>query len=175
MPRILYYVAASLDGYIADREDGLDWLKAVEREGEDYGYGEFYASVQACVMGRRTYDVTRHFDPWPYPGKPAIVMTSHPLASDREGLEFFGADVAAVVQRLAKRGYERVWLVGGGALASAFLEAGALDEILLSTIPVVLGDGLPLFARVPARRPLEPVSSRTYPSGLVQTRWRVRN
>lgn len=163
------FIATSLDGYIARPDGGLDWLKAVERPGEDYGYAGFAATVDALVIGRRTYDVVLGFDTWPYPGKRVIVMTHRPLAA-RHGEEAFAGEPAALVARLAAEGTRRVY-VDGGDVIRQFLAAGLIDDLTLSIIPVLLGDGVPLFGGVEHRLRLD--DTRAFESGLVQLVYRV--
>jgi len=106
---IIYYVAASLDGFIATPDGGIDWLKPFEGTGEDYGYGEFYASIEAVLLGRATYEQCLKFPEWPYAGKPYWVFSN---AS--------GNTPASVSAEMRARGLRRAWLVGGGKLAAAF-------------------------------------------------------
>ncbi len=163
------FIAASLDGYIARPDGGLDWLKAVERPGEDYGYAGFAATVDALVIGRRTYDTVLGFDAWPYPGKRVIVMTHRPLVA-RHGEEPFEGSPAELVRRL--EGVRRVY-VDGGDVIRQFLAAGLIDDLTLSIIPVLLGDGVPLFGGAAHGLRLE--GTRSFDSGLVQLRYRVES
>lgn len=172
MAHVILYIACSLDGFIARRDGGIDWLSIVDREGEDYGYADFYASVDAVVMGRATYELTTSFEAWPYPGKKSVVFTRQRLRTVRDDVEFVSGDVAAVVSRLEGGGARRFWLVGGGELVTAFQRAHLIDEYIVSIIPILLGDGIPLFAPPGADAPLELLASRQYDSGLVQLHYR---
>ena len=150
MPRTQYYVASSLDGFIADPEETLDWLLARDTgdaEGAP-GYDEFIAEVGALAMGSRTYEwVLAHEDGrWPY-DLPCWVFTSREL-EPRPGVTFTSDDVATVHRQMVEAaGGKNVWLVGGGELVGAFADAGLLDEILLALVPVTLGAGYPLLPR----------------------------
>lgn len=145
-----YYVASSLDGFIADPEETLDWL--LSRDSGDAegapGYDEFIAGTGALAMGSRTYEwVLSHEDGrWPY-DLPCWVFTSREL-EPRSGVTFTSADVTTVHrQMVAAAGGRNVWLVGGGELVGAFTDAGLLDEIILAIVPVTLGAGYPLLPR----------------------------
>jgi dihydrofolate reductase len=165
------FIAASLDGFIARRDGGIDWLSAVERPGEDYGYARFFADVDALVLGRGTYETVLGFPGWPYGDKRCIVLT-HASFESRHGERFHAGPPAALVAELQADGIRRVY-VDGGAVIRSFLRENLIDDITLSIIPVLLGDGLPLFdASVPSRR-LRLTHSEAFPSGLVQLRYDV--
>ena len=135
--KVTYYVAASLDGFIADTDGGVDFLSAVEAAGEDYGYGEFVADVDALIMGRATYAFVERHGVWPYDDL-AVVMTGNPPAEPlADTIRFTDAPPAEVVADLAGEGVRHAWMVGGGRLARSFLDAGLLNRMILSTVPVV--------------------------------------
>lgn len=173
MARIAYYVAASVDGFIADSSGGVDWLP--EGEADDYGYAEFYGGVEALVMGRRTYDQALSFGEWPYPGKPAYVFTHSPPRDGRPEVRFVDGSASDFAHEIAERHSGTVWLVGGADLADQFREAGLIDVYQVFIIPVVLGQGVPLFGGSGANTPLELDSAQTYPDGVVQLRYRPRD
>jgi dihydrofolate reductase len=157
---IIYYVAASLDGFIATPEGGIDWLKPFEGTGEDYGYGDFYASIEAVLLGRATYEQSLQFPEWPYADKPYWVFSSTT-----------GNTPASVLAEMQARGLRRAWLVGGGRLAAAFRGERLITEHIISIVPVVLGAGIPLFDGPGPRETLRLKSSRSYPNGIVQLRY----
>lgn len=163
------FIATSLDGFIARRDGSLDWLKIVEQPGEDYGYAKFAATVDTLVMGRGTYDVVVGFPEWAYAGKRVIVLTHRP-GEARHGEEFFAGSVEELAARLERDGVRRVY-VDGGIVIQQFLAAKLVDDLTISVIPVLLGDGLPLFAHSEAALALEGVER--WPSGLVQLRYRI--
>jgi dihydrofolate reductase len=165
------FIATSLDGYIARPDGGLDWLRRVEREGEDYGYKQFADTVDVLVTGRGTYDVVRDFETWPYPGKRVIVLTHRP-AESLYGEEFHAGPIAELVRRLVGEGVHRVY-VDGGVVIQQFLAAGLIDDLTISIIPVVLGDGIRLFGGGQPERGLVLDGTETFPSGLVQLRYRT--
>lgn len=171
------FIALSLDGFIARRDGSVDWLGLVEAPGEDYGYQRFFDSIDTLVVGRSTYDLALGFEPWPYRGKRCIVL-SHRETPARNGEEFFSGEVTALAARLAAQGAKRVY-VDGGAVIRQFLAAGLVSDLTLSVIPILLGDGIPLFGGGgggPTAREsrLELIGSQSFPSGLVQVRYRPR-
>lgn len=181
MTRFRYLVAASVDGYIADEHDSLEWLFAFN----DYhvGFGDpveaFMGEIGSLVMGADTYRwLTAHMrtsgDPWPYPGLPCWVFTHRELAAEPGAdLTFIRGDVDEWVGDIeADAGERDVWVLGGGGLAGQLAEAGHLDELILYTMPILLGGGRPL-ASLRAPLPLTAVSSRDYGMGVRETRYDV--
>ncbi|MET3721496.1 MULTISPECIES: dihydrofolate reductase family protein [unclassified Arthrobacter] len=180
MPRFQYFVAASLDGFIATAKDDLAWLFEFDGfEGGKESYESFMEGVGCIVMGGETFAWLMDHEPgnWPYPTTPCYIFTHHEHAAPP------GSDVTFVrgpVQEfipdfMADAGTKNVWVVGGGNLAAQFSAAGSLDEIILSVIPVVLGDGkrlLPLEGPTP---PLELTASRTLGRGIVELRYNVNS
>lgn len=146
-PRVAYYVATTLDGYIAGPNHELGWLEAFGSP-SDYGYDAFYAGVDALVMGRETYDVCRGFGGWQYPGKPCWVLTRGTPGPAPAGADvrFTGVAPRDLLRAWQAAGLQRVWLVGGGQVAAWFLAEGCLHEAIVATLPVTLGAGRPLFA-----------------------------
>lgn len=169
-PQCSVYIATSLDGFIARPDGAVDWLNPMHQDGEDYGYRRFFDSIDAIVFGRNTYDLALGFDPWPYAGKRCVVLTHRPLDA-RHGEEPYHGPLAALVERLGKEGVRRAY-IDGGAVIRQFLAEGLIDDMTLSIVPVLLGEGLPLF-RGGAERWLRLVESRAFPSGLVQIEYRA--
>jgi dihydrofolate reductase len=170
------FIAASLDGYIARADGGIEWLSVVERAGEDYGYTEFLGGVDTLVMGRRTYDILLGFDEWPFAGKRCIVLTHARPAAPRADEEFASGAPAALLEQLGRQGVRRVY-VDGGAVIRQFLSSGLVDDLTLSVIPVILGGGIRLFDADPRTRApsaaLRLLSAHSFESGLVQLRYEV--
>ena len=168
------FVGVSLDGYIA-RDDGrLDWLMSPEVQAVDYGYNEFIATVDYVVMGRRTFETVLGFDPWPY-HKPVVALSSRPLSIPErlEGkAEAMSGTPAQVVERLAQRGAKHLY-VDGGQTVTRFLDAGLIDTIVISRLPVVIGSGIPLFGRIDHDVRLHHARTREFPGGMVQSRYEV--
>jgi dihydrofolate reductase len=170
-PRCSVYIATSVDGFIARADDGLDWLKSVERPGEDYGYADFMKSVDVLLMGRRTYDVVAGFDAWPYGSTRVVVATRRP-GEAKQGASFASGTPADLVAQLEREGVKHVY-VDGGVLIRDFMKAGLIDDLTLSIIPIVLGSGIPLWADGGCEHALRLESSRSFASGLVQNRYVV--
>ena len=176
MPRIQYFVAASLDGFIATTTDDLGWLLQFDGfEGGADSYNDFMAGVGCIVMGGETFAWLLEHEPgkWPYPGTPSYVFTHHEYrAPDGADITFVRGDIPEFIADFRRAAGDRnIWVVGGGNLAAQFADAGLLDEIILSVIPVVLGAGkrlLPLKGPTP---PLELVASRTMGRGVVELRY----
>jgi dihydrofolate reductase len=142
------HVAVSLDGKIA-RPDGSvdDWLAADYPPDDAIGFDRFLGSVDTILMGRGTYEAIRRFGDWPHAGKSTVVLTHRSLADAPPGVEARGGDLAEVVAEMEKRGYARVWIEGGGHVIRDMIALGKLDVLELAVIPIILGDGLPLFPR----------------------------
>ncbi len=144
--KITYYVATSLDGFIA-REDGdVSWLDDMNIDMADAGYDDFFASIDGLAMGRNTYDSVFNYGSWPYGDKPTWVFTSRDLKT-MEGANLKIVKTADdVIKEAESKGLKHLWLVGGGKLASSFLEKGMLTHLSISEMPVKLEAGIPLFA-----------------------------
>ena len=173
MARIVYYVAASLDGFIADSAGRVDWLP--DAESGDCGYAAFYAGVEALVMGRRTYDQVLSFGKWPYPGKPTYVFTHSPPHDCPPNVQFVLRSAVDFWQDIAARHSGTVWLVGGADLADQFRQSGLIDEYQVFVIPTILGQGVPLFSGSGLHTRLELDSAQTHADGVVQLRYRPLN
>ena len=154
MTRTVYYTATTLDGYIADEQDSLDWLfvQDIDREGP-MNYDQFIADVGAIVMGRTTYEWIRDHmaasgETWSY-AMPTWVVTHMDLPGmEGADIRFAHGDVAPIHAALVEAASGKdVWVVGGGDLAAQFAEAGLLDQLMVSIAPVTLGAGRPLFPR----------------------------
>ena len=169
--RCSVYIAVSADGFIARKDGGIDWLHAVAQEGEDYGYQAFFDSVDGLVLGRKTYEVAASFEAWPYAGKRCVVL-SHRGGEPRHGEEFWSGSPAVLVEKLRGEGLRHLY-VDGGDVIRQFLSQGLIQELTLSVIPILLGDGLPLFGPGGREQRLELISCRSWPTGLAQLKYRV--
>ena len=166
--RVTYYVAASLDGFIAGADGDVSWLDALGIPMDESGYEEFFATVDALVMGRATYEMIEGFGQWPYGDKPTWVCASAAVSALETCRLLAERQPRAVCSAARGAGIDHLWLVGGGRLASAFLEQGLLTHLELSLMPIVLGGGIPLFAETPARSRLNLEAQRAHPSGVLQ-------
>lgn len=167
------FIGTSVDGFIARRNDALDFLP--EGGGEPHGYDEFMASVDVLVIGRKTFEKVLTFDAWPYGDKRVVVLSSHPLdLSVVVGgvVEQMGGPPAEIVSRLAASGAHHIY-VDGGITIQEFLRAGLIQRLIITRVPVLIGDGVPLFGALPRDVRLRHVATRHYPSGLVQSEYLV--
>lgn len=174
MPRLVYYVAQSIDGFIADSNGGVGFLDHLDEEGGDFGYAEFYARIDSLIMGRATYDFVRSMGVWHYAGKPTVVMTSRPEDDAPAGVRFSSADPESVLREVRAAGGSSTWLVGGGQLAASFCAKGLIDEWIVTVIPHLLGAGAPLTGGVPTDTRLELSGHECMASGVVQLCYRLR-
>lgn len=171
-PKVSIYIAASIDGYIARKDGSLDWLDRVGGFDEDYGFQELIDSIDAVLLGRKTYEVAASVPDWPYKGK-RIVVLSKSLKTVREEAELFQGDLIQLVSRLHSDGIKHIW-IDGGMTISQFLELQMVDSLTLSLIPVILGSGIPLFSPIGKEHACRLISSRSYPSGLVQLKYEIK-
>jgi dihydrofolate reductase len=165
------FIATSLDGFIARQDGALDWLPA--DGGEAHGYDEFMATVDGLVIGRKTFETVLTFDTWPYGAKPVVVLSSNPSALKApEGAvcDMMTGTPHEIVARLSARGMKHLY-VDGGVTIQKFLEAGLIQRLIITRIPVLLGSGIPLFGPLSHDVRLEHVATRSYPSGLVQSEY----
>ena len=166
------FIATSLDGFIARANGDLDWLPA--GGGEPHGYDEFIATVDALVIGRNTFETVLAFEKWPYDSKPVFVLSTHKLPPAPVGaeLEQMSGPPADIVAQLADRGIRHVY-VDGGITIQRFLQAGFIQRLIITRIPVLLGDGIPLFGTLDHDIILKHVTTRSFTSGLVQSEYIV--
>ena len=171
MRHIKYFVANSLDGFIARQDGGVDWLFM----DQDYGLREFFASVDVAVMGRKTHDKMRELAPGKafYPGMKNYVFTTTKPSGIRDGVEFVSTSVESWAERVRSEAGKDIWLVGGGELVRQFLQVHLVDEIGLTIHPRLLGSGIPLFPQPYPETELELVRCEKYSTGLVQVFYRV--
>ncbi|WP_411037086.1 dihydrofolate reductase family protein [Shinella sp. BYT-45] len=176
MARIIGYIAASLDGLIADENDNLDWL--FKYDGMDLGehdYRSFLKTIRTVVMGRGTYDfIAREASPWSYGDQRTFVVTSRPIVTPKGPLET-RSDIDALIAELRALDDGDVWMLGGGQLQMAFLERGALDEIEIYVIPEMLGGGRALFPLTGFRASPTLVSAKVIDKGCVRLHYRFEH
>ncbi len=167
------FVGVSVDGFMARLNGDLDFLPP--GGGEPHGYDEFMASVDALVIGRKTFETVLAFAVWPYGKKRVVVLSSRPvdLSAVRDGVvEQMAGPPAEVVAQLAARGIEHLY-VDGGITIQGFLRAGLVQRLIVTRVPVLIGEGIPLFGALPRDVQLRHVATRHFPSGLVQSEYRV--
>jgi dihydrofolate reductase len=162
--QISVFCGVSIDGFLAHDDHSLAFLDPFQ---DDHGYVEFFATIDVLVIGRLTYDVVTAFPEWPYAGKRVVVLTHRPI----DGRECHAGPLAPLAARLAAEGVRRVYLDGGIAIRAGLAE-DLVDDMTITTVPRTIGSGRPLFGgNPPATTTWKLDQSRTFPSGLVQTRW----
>lgn len=166
------FIGTSVDGFIARLNGDLDFLPV--GGGEPHGYTEFMETVDALVIGRKTYETVLAFERWPYGEKPVFVLSSRSLAPAPTDatVEHMSGDPAEIASQLETRGIKHVY-VDGGITIQRFLRAGLIQRLIITRVPVLIGDGVSLFGPLAHDVRLEHVATRHYPSGLVQTEYRV--
>lgn len=167
------FVGTSLDSFIARANGDLDWLPA--GGGEPHGYDEFIASVDAIVIGRQTFETVLSFAAWPYGSKRVVVLSSRPvdLSAAKGGVvEQMAGPPPEIVAQLAARGVHHLY-VDGGITIQGFLRAGFVHRLIITRVPVLIGDGIPLFGILPRDIRLRHVATRHFASGLVQSEYQV--
>jgi dihydrofolate reductase len=166
------FVGTSLDGFIARADGALDFLPA--GGGEPHGYDEFMATVDALVIGRKTYETVLAFDAWPYGAKPTFVLSTRPLAPASAGavVERLTGSPEEVVSHLVNRGFRHAY-VDGGVTIQRFLQAGLIQRITITRVPVLIGAGVPLFGAMPHDIALRHIATRQYASGLVKSEYEI--
>jgi dihydrofolate reductase len=167
------FIGISVDGFIARPNGDLDFLP--EGGGEPHGYNEFIASVDVIVIGRKTFETVLAYPSWPYGAKRVVVLSSRPidLSAVREGVvEQMGGPPAEIISQLAARGIQHVY-VDGGITVQGFLRAGVIQRLIITRVPVLIGDGVPLFGALSHDIRLRHVATRQYESGLVQSEYLI--
>ena len=167
------FIGTSLDGFIARPNDELDFLPP--GGGEPHGYEEFIATIDALVIGRKTFEKVLSFPEWPYGQKRVVVLSSSPLdlSKVRGGVvEQMSGSPAEIVSRLAASGAHRLY-VDGGVTIQRFLRDGLVQRLIITRVPVLIGEGIPLFGPLPHDIRVRHVATRQYKSGLVQSEYEV--
>jgi dihydrofolate reductase len=172
--RCSVFIACSIDGYIARKDGTIDWLTAPgAAENEDYGYHEFMRSVDAVVIGRGSYQFVQSLGSWPYGERRVFVLSSkyprqgQPLPHSATGISSSPPELSDLMKEL---GLVRAYIDGGRTIQS-FLECGLIDDLTITRVPILLGSGIPLFGEMKDELPLRHVETRSFPNGLVQSRY----
>lgn len=166
------FVGTSVDGFIARPNGDLDFLPP--GGGEPHGYAEFIATVDAIVIGRKTFETVLAMKEWPYDDKRVVVLSGRPVdrSSAKGVVEQMGGSPAEIVVRLAASGARHLY-IDGGITIQGFLRAGLVQRLVVTRVPVLIGDGIPLFGTLPHDVRLRHVATRHFPSGLVQSEYQV--
>jgi dihydrofolate reductase len=176
-------MAASLDGFIARKDGGVDWLETSDKfeDGDtmDPGFVDaFLKAIDCYVMGSRTYETALRFEAqglgWSYGNKPIFVLTSRELPRARDTVEFYSGDLAQFVNGVLRPTFPNIWFVGGGVVSGECLRLGLADEVYYSILPILIGDGIPFFEKLDRDIALHLAGVKAYKSGMVELRYEVR-
>ena len=173
MPKnIILYIATSLDGFIARKDGSVDWLSPYEKGQEDYGYNEFFKKIGTVIMGNATYKQVLTFGDFPYRGKDCFVFTRNKDKHKDENVTFVSESAKDFISQLNSGDNKNIWLVGGASIVDEFLKSDLIDEFIITIIPILLGDGIPLFKGGSNEKKLKLIDAKTFDSGLVQLRYK---
>ncbi|PTM01862.1 MAG: dihydrofolate reductase [Bacteroidetes bacterium] len=173
MPKVILYISCSLDGYLAGPENDLSFLEKVHIAGEDYGYTTFVDGVDSVIVGRKTYQwvIDQGFE-YPHADKETYIITRNTRESEGKR-HFYTGDLKQLVAELKNRGSKDIYCDGGAEIVNLMLKQKLIDEIILSVVPVILGDGTPLFKNGLPKSELTLLNSQSYASGLVQLHYQI--
>jgi len=173
--RVIVHIATSADGYIARSDGDLEWLTSRPAPKGFYGMKAFMRSIDTMVLGRKTYEVSLRMGAKFDSQSRTIVFSRHPPPADApSGVEFVNDAIGPFLSRLRERPGKDIWLMGGGEIIASFLDAQAIDEFVISVVPIFIGDGIPLIARRHRQVPLDLHSSDRFEDGVVQLHYRVQ-
>lgn len=173
--KLVLYIACSVDGYIAGPDGDMSFLNAVQTEGEDYGYAEFIASVDTVIIGRKTYDwVMTQVEDFPHANKETYILSRSRTGSAGK-LHYYNGGLKELVEDLKRSEGKTIFADGGAEVVTALLQQQLVDEMIVSVIPVLLGDGVKLFQAGIPNSILKLESSRQYDSGLLQLKYICNN
>ncbi len=175
MNKLTLYICMSLDGFIATKDDDLSWTEVVDREGEDYGYAAFTSSIDKYIVGRKTYDkVISMVGEFPPAKQFRCYVISRTRTGTEAGVTFYNGDIRDLVRELKAEPGGNIYCDGGGEIVKLLMERDLIDQYIISVIPAILGDGKRLFHGGVGSQKIGLVSSREFPSGLVQLTYNVR-
>jgi dihydrofolate reductase len=169
------YIATSLNSRISTADGSVAWLETIPHpKDEDYGYQEFYKTVDTTIMGYSTYAQLKGWDiPWPYKDKKNYVITRKKDLPLDDEVEFISSNHAQRVNELKNEAGKDIWVVGGGQINTMMLNAGLIDQIYIHIMPIILNGGIELFEAIPDLQNLELISSKPYSSGVMELRYKV--
>lgn len=170
--KVILYISMSLDGFIAGNDDDLSFLSAMEKEGEDYGYADFTASVDTYIVGRKTYEVVLNLvGSFPQAKQYDCYILTRQTIPNQSGITFYNGDIVALIRGLQQKEGKNIYCDGGGEVVHLFMEHDLIDEYIISVIPAVLGQGKRLFLGKTQARAIRLTSVKEYETGLVQLRY----
>ena len=171
--KLKLYIAMSLDGFIATKDNDISWLDNLNHDGQDYGYIEFTKGISSYIIGRTTYDVVLKLTEGKFPQAEqydCYVITRQDRKPEG-GVTFYNGDIKQLIERLKQDGTGHIYCDGGGEIVKLLMQDNLIDEYIISIVPIVLGDGKRLFKGGVPRFGLEFISSESYSSGMVQVRY----
>jgi dihydrofolate reductase len=174
--KVIVHIAMSADGYIARPDGDIDWLTSRPKPAGFYGIGEFVRTIDTKLVGRKTFDWGRRMGGGARPDSKirTIVFSRQAPADAPPGVEFVSDAIGPFIERLREQPGKHMWLMGGGDLIASFLDADAVDEFVISVVPVLIGDGIPLIARRHRHVPLALQSEERFEDGVVQLRYAIQ-
>ena len=179
--KISVFIAVSVDGFIARTNGDLDWLPGSDGptadDGEDYGYGSFISSVDVLVVGRHSFEKVLSFLKWPYKDKFVVVLSRKPVNIPdhlKKTVDWKCCSPSDLVKQLSDEGFSHIY-VDGGKTIQGFLSGGIVQQLILTTVPILIGRGIPLFGSVAQDIRLQHIETKSFSSGFVQTRYNVLN
>ena len=174
MGKVILYIASSLDGYIARSDGDISWLDKYQGGEEDYGYSDFYKNVGASIMGSNTYEKALTLKGGIDNNMPTYVITHRKLKPKADArITLYSGNLPEMINDIQKKTAKNIWLVGGGQVTQSFLKEGLIDEIIISTIPLILEEGISLFGNTREEINLVLTDTKAYKSGIVQTQYKV--
>ena len=176
MRKIILYIATSLDSKIADENGGVDWLNNfANTDNSDYGYAKFYTSLDTIIMGNSTYKQILGFDiDFPYKSHKCYVFTKDKTLQKDENVEYIHSNFDEFIKKIKKGKKDKnIWLMGGGELNSLFIENKWLDEIKVFVMPIVLGNGIPLFSTLKNHSKVKFIDSKKHSSGAIELNYKI--
>ncbi|NHM08387.1 dihydrofolate reductase [Flavobacterium sp. CYK-4] len=172
-------MVSSLDGFIAKKDNSMSWFetnsnydKGIDGENPE----EFLKTIDCYIMGSKTYELALKLSKdfgWPYGEKPTIVLTNRDLKTDKQNIEFYSGDLIKLVNEYLKPKYKNVWIVGGSMLTRDFIRLKIIDEIRVSILPIILGDGLPFFNNIAQEQALRLSDTKAYKNGIVELTYEI--
>lgn len=167
MRETVVYIAASLDGFIAKKDDDISFLDVVDSPGEDYGYSEFNQEVDTVIMGRRTYEKVLSISHFPHPDKKTYILTKQALHSEGN-IEFYNGDITELIEKIKANDGKNIYIDGGAEVIGLMMKENLIDRYIISIIPILLGEGIRLFKEPGIIQRLQLKTVKHFKSGLVQ-------
>ena len=170
-------MVSSLDGFIASADGSISWMKTDDNydkgvELDKQYISDFLKSIDCYVMGSKTYEHTFELG-WPYGDKPVIVLTTRQLPAVNEHVSFYSGDLEELIQLKLSATYKNIWMVGGAALTKEFLKMNLADEIVITILPIILGEGLPFFDKIEEEHKLHLTDVKAFKDGMVELSYQI--